>query len=133
LAENVYEGMFIFDSNRYAREPGAVSGEIDQLIESAGGEMLASRLWEERRLAFPIKRQRKGTYWLTYFRLGTDQLAGINRQVEINDNVLRHLILKIDPRLVEPMVAHATGVAQTPPGPAIVVPVVDDDDDDTDD
>ena len=46
-----------------------MSGEIVELIEKAGGEILVSRLWEERRLAYPIKGQRKGTYWLTYFRL----------------------------------------------------------------
>ena len=38
------------------------------MIEEAGGEMLVSRLWEERRLAYPIEGHRKGTYWLTYFR-----------------------------------------------------------------
>lgn len=105
--KNVYEGMFIFDSTRYAREPAVLSGQIDQLVRSAGGEMLASRLWEERRLAYPIKGQRKGTYWLTYFRLESGELSALNRQLQINDSILRHLFLKIDPRLVDALVTHA--------------------------
>ena len=44
------------------------------MIEKLGGEILVSRLWEERRLAYPIKSHRKGTYWLTYFRLDATQL-----------------------------------------------------------
>jgi small subunit ribosomal protein S6 len=107
LAVNVYEGMFILDSNRYARDPGGVPRQIDELIEKHGGEMLVSRLWVEQKLAFPIKGQSKGTYWLTYFRLDSGQLQAVNHQVKLNDNVLRSLVLKIDPRLVDAMVAHA--------------------------
>jgi len=109
LAAHVYEGMFILDSNRYARDAAAVSGQIPQMIEELGGEVLASRLWNEQRLAYPIKGHRKGTYWLTYFRIEGDQLSALNRQCQLNDNILRNLILKIDPRLVDAMVAHARG------------------------
>jgi len=105
----VYEGMFLFDSNRYARDPGGVSGLADKLIEQFGGKMLASRLWEERRLAYTIRGQRKGTYWLTYFEFDGEKLTELNRQCEINDNILRHLFLKVEPRLVETLVKHARG------------------------
>jgi len=109
LAENVYEGMFILDSNRYGRDPAAVSGQIDEVIGKAGGTILVSRLWEERRLAYPIKGHRKGTYWLTYFRLEATELAGIERQCRLSDSILRVLFLKVDPRIVDAVVAHAQG------------------------
>ena len=111
MASNVYEGMFIFDSGRYGRDPEGVSGAISKMIENAGGEMLVSRLWEERRLAYPINGQRKGTYWLTYFRVEGQKLPQITRQSELNDNVLRSLLLKVDPRIVDTLVAHAMGAA----------------------
>jgi small subunit ribosomal protein S6 len=104
---NVYEGLFILDSNRYGHDPDGISGQIPVLIEKFGGEILVSRLWEERRLAYPIKGQRKGTYWLIYFRLPTSQLSDLKRQCQINDNILRGLILKVDPRIVDALVEHA--------------------------
>ncbi|MBN2473957.1 MAG: 30S ribosomal protein S6 [Pirellulales bacterium] len=107
MAVNVYEGMFILDSNRYGRDAEAVSGQIPQMIEKAGGEILVSRLWEERRLAYAIQGHRKGTYWLTYFRLGSDRLADIERQCRLSDSILRVLFLKVDPRIVDALVAHA--------------------------
>jgi small subunit ribosomal protein S6 len=107
LASNVYEGMFILDSGRYARDPGGTTKQIPAVIEAGGGEVLVSRLWEERRLAYPIKGQRKGTYWLTYFRLDSQQVSGLNRQFQISDEVLRHLFVKIDPRIADTMVEHA--------------------------
>jgi len=107
LASNVYEGMFILDSNQYGRDPEAVSGQIGQIIEKAGGETLVSRLWEERRLAYSIKGQRKGTYWLTYFRLEGGRLKDAERQFRLSDSILRHMFVKQDPRIVDALVAHA--------------------------
>lgn len=107
MAANVYEGMFILNANHYARDAGAVSGQIPEMIQKAGGEMLVNRLWEERRLAYPIKGQRKGTYWLTYFRLDSDRLTEIQRQCQLSESILRALLLKVDPRIVETLVAHA--------------------------
>ena len=109
MAENVYEGMFILDSNRYARDPAGVPRKIDDLIKKLGGEVLVSRLWNEQKLAYPIKGHSKGTYWLTYFRIGSGAIAELKHQTKLNENVLRSLVLIIDPRLVDTMVAHASG------------------------
>lgn len=106
----VYEGLFILDANRYARDHEAVSGLVEKMVTDLGGEVLISRLWEERRLAYPIGSHRKGAYWLMYFRLDPLQVTPLNRACEIHDTVLRQLILKIHPRLVEPILAHASGV-----------------------
>ena len=107
MAANAYEGMFILETNRYGRDPDAVSGQIAKMIEGAGGEILVSRLWEERRLAYSIKGHRKGTYWLTYFRLGADKLANLQRQCRLSESILRALFLKVDPRIVDTLVEHA--------------------------
>jgi small subunit ribosomal protein S6 len=99
--------MYIFDSGVYNRNPNEVSGRINKMIEDAGGEVLVSRLWEERRLAYPIQGQRRGTYWLTYFKIDSEKLAHLNRQSQLNGNILRFLYLKIDARLIDTLVEHA--------------------------
>lgn len=111
MARNVYECLFILDSNRYARDPGGVSGAIPEMVEALGGKVLANRLWNEQRLAYPIDGHQKGTYWLTYFEIDGQRLPEFDRACHLNESVLRQLVLKIDPRLVEPMVAHALGQA----------------------
>ena len=120
MAVNVYEGMFILDSNRYGREANAVSGQINDMVRKHGGEVLASRLWEERRLAYSIEGHRKGTYWLTYFRLDSNQVAKINRECQLSDNILRSLVLKVDPRIADALVTHAlSGGAAAKPKPVV--------------
>ena len=117
MAQHVYEGLFIFDSNRYARDPSGVSGQIAEFIHKCGGETIVSRLWEERRLAYPINGQRKGTYWLSYFKLDSRQLATIERDCQLSESVLRCLLLKVDPRIVGALVSHATSSTGDPTKP----------------
>lgn len=129
MAQNVYECMVILDPNKYAQDPGTMGSQIPNLISKFGGEVLVSRLWNEQKLAYPIDGHRKGTYWLTYFRLESGKLSEFNREIRINETVLRSLTLKVEPRLVEALVAHAKGegkprTAEPAPEPAAAVPVV---------
>jgi small subunit ribosomal protein S6 len=104
--------MFIFDSNRFSRDPGGVSGAVAALVQKLGGEVLAARPWEERRLAYPINGQRKGTYWLSYFRLESRQLSELNRECRLNESILRSLVLKVDDRIVDALVGHALAAGE---------------------
>jgi len=107
--------MLIFDSNKYAQDHAGVSGAINDLVTKNGGEVLVSRLWNEQKFAYPIGHHRKGTYWLMYFRLDSTKLEDINSQLRINETVLRSLTLKVEPRLVEALVSHASGTAKAKP------------------
>jgi small subunit ribosomal protein S6 len=125
--------MHILDSGRYGRDPSGVSGEIVKIIEEAGGEVLVSRLWEERRLAYSIRGQRKGTYWLTYFRIAGPKITEIRRRCELSENILRSLFLKVDARIVDTLVEYARSgqvvaprpSAEVEAGPAEAVAVVE--------
>lgn len=118
---NVYEAMLIFDSNRFARERAALPAEVEKTIKAENGEVVVSRLWEERRLAYPIAGQRKGTYWLIYFRGPSSMLTSLNRQWEIHDGILRHLVLKIHPHLVDAVLEHAKAGPTPPPAAPVAV------------
>ena len=109
MAHNVYESMVIFDPNKYAQDPGGLGATIPDLVGKLGGEVLVSRLWQEQKLAFPIDGHKKGAYWLTYFRLDSSKLVEYNRELRINEKVVRTLTLKVEPRLVEALVEHAKG------------------------
>lgn len=107
LTEHVYEGLFILDSEQYSRNPEEVSSQIAKTIESFGGTVRVSRLWEERKLAYPVNGHKRGTYWLTYFRLDTAKVTELNRQFQLDGAILRFLLVKIDERLEEALVEHA--------------------------
>ncbi len=124
MAERVYEGMFLLDANKYARNPAGVSGRIAEMIEKCGGETLVSRLWAEQKLAYQIGKHRKGAYWLTYFRLDSERQGELNRASQLNNDILRHLVLTVEPRLVDTLIRHASGETvakpESAPQPAAV-------------
>ena len=61
-----------------------------------------------RKLAYPVKGHKKGLYYLTYFRSEGKHLVNLGAAISpLNEMVLRQLILNIDPKLVEIMLALA--------------------------
>jgi small subunit ribosomal protein S6 len=102
--------MLIFDSNRYARDPNSSAKQVEDAVKELGGEIMVSRLWAEQKLAFPINKQNKGTYWLMYFKIDTQEIAALNGKYRLNDTILRHMVTVIDERLIDTLVAHAQGV-----------------------
>ena len=107
MASAFYESLFLFDSNHYARDPGGIASSVQSMITDLGGEILVSRLWAEQRLAYPINGHQKGTYWLVYFKLDTQKLKELNRTCQLNEALLRFLFTRVDPRVVDALVAHA--------------------------
>ena len=109
MPQVVYECLFILDSNKYARDASGAAANVNGMITKHGGEVLVSRLWNEQKLAYPIDGHRKGTYWLTYFKLDSQKIVEFRRTVQLNEVVVRSLTLKVEPRLVEALVEHAKG------------------------
>ena len=107
MAERVYEGMYLFDANRYSRDSSTVTSRLNEMIEKCGGEVLVGRLWAEQKLAYPINGQRKGAYWLTYFKMEGARLKELTRAAQLNKDVMRELVLAVEPRLVDALVSHA--------------------------
>jgi small subunit ribosomal protein S6 len=108
MAANVYECMFLLDTNKVAGDVPAAAKQLHAVLEKNHSEILASRPWDERRLAYPIKGHKKGLYYLVYFRTEGKNLAVIENDISLmSDLILRTLIIHIDPKLVEAMLAMA--------------------------
>ena len=124
----VYEGMFILDPTKYSRDPAGSAQQVSDIITQHGGTILAARLWDERKLAYPIKGHKKGIYWLTYFKMPGGNLTALERQCEITDEIIRKLVLKVDDRIADALVQHALAGeatikrATTAPAPAPAAP-----------
>ena len=109
MAKNTYETLLILDSNHYARDPGGVSKQVSDILTQAGGEVHVNRLWMEQKLAYPIDKHQKGTYWLAYYDIEGVKIPEIDRALHLAEPVIRHLTVKLEPRLVEPILANARG------------------------
>ena len=107
MAENIYECMFLLDPTKVAGDIPAAQQHLHQILEKNKVEVLASRTWDERRLAYPIKNHKKGLYYLTYFKSNSQNLLNLERDYQLSEMILRSMVLKIDPKLVDTMLALA--------------------------
>ncbi len=109
MAANVYECMFILDSSKVAGNLETAEKQIRAILEKHNAEVLVARLWDERKFTYPIKNQKKGIYYLTYFSSEGKNLVSIENDCSLNETILRLMILKIHPKLVETMLSLAKG------------------------
>jgi small subunit ribosomal protein S6 len=107
MGANVYECMFLLDTNKVSGDVHAAAQQLHAIFAKNNAEVLASRPWDERRLTYPVKNHKKGLYYLTYFRSEGKNLVNIEHDVSLSEMILRSLVLHIDPKMVETMLALA--------------------------
>lgn len=112
---NQYEAMFLLDPTFGAAWENC-EAEVRRILGRAEAEIVFCQKWDERRLAYKVKGRKRGVYALTYFKAGADKIAGIERDAQLSENVLRVLVLRADditPDRMEKALVHAKERPQT--------------------
>lgn len=91
-----YECMILLDNREVRNGWQSLKDSIAGVFTKHGAEIASSKRWDERRLAYPIKGQLRGTYLLIYTTCDTQQMAGIRRDLQFNESVLRSLLQVCD-------------------------------------
>jgi small subunit ribosomal protein S6 len=94
--------MFLLGQAQAADLSGAIQ-HIQEIMARGHAEILAMRKWDERRLAYEIRGQKRGTYILLYFKAPGKDVAHIERDCNLSERVLRTLILRADHMTEEQM------------------------------
>ena len=79
-----------------AADFNALIEHINHLFERANATVVAMKKWDERRLAYEIDKQKRGVYILAYFTCATDQVAQLERDAQISDQVMRLMVTTAD-------------------------------------
>jgi small subunit ribosomal protein S6 len=88
--------MFILPSDLEEEVAAATTERVRSLVTSRGGEIRDMEVWGRRRLAYPINRRHDGIYHLGHFTLNPDLTVEIDRALRLNEQILRHLIIRKD-------------------------------------
>jgi small subunit ribosomal protein S6 len=92
---NTYEGLFLFPQSATANLREAAD-YLKEILHRAHAEVISFRKWEERRLAYEIGGNKRGVYFLVYFKADRTKLVGIERDVNLSEKVLRAIITRAD-------------------------------------
>src|SRR5262245_12901560 len=112
----LYECMLILDTGKVAGDLQETVKHLHSTLDKNKAEVIASRPWDEqRKLSYSIGKQKKALYYLLYFKVDSRAVANIEADFKLNETVMRYLVIKIDPKISESMLA----VAKDPHGMAL--------------
>ena len=92
----LYEHVLIARQDISAQQAEALNDHLKALLEEQGGKVAKIEYWGLRNLAYRIKKNRKGHYSLLAIDAPAGAVKEMERQLSINEDVLRFLTVKVE-------------------------------------
>ena len=96
---NKYEMMFIVNATLDENACKEVVSSLEEIVKAGKAENFETKDLGQKKLAYPIKKEITGHYYVFNFSLAENDKTTrdeLDRKARINENVLRHLIIKLD-------------------------------------
>lgn len=92
----LYECVFIARNDVTQQQVEAIAEQVAATIGGQGGEVRKREYWGLRSLAYKIKKNRKGHYMLLGLSAPPPAMVEVERQLGLNEDVLRSLTLRVE-------------------------------------
>jgi small subunit ribosomal protein S6 len=92
----LYEHLLIARQDISAQQVDALATHLKTIVEGEGGRIEKQEYWGLRGLAYRIKKNRKGHYVLLNINAPSKAVIELERQLKINEDVLRYITVKVD-------------------------------------
>lgn len=94
---NKYEAFYIVKPEFSEEDVQKIADKYKTLVEEKGGTVESAASWDyKRKLAYEIDDHKEGSYILMNFACPASLPLEINRQMRINDDILRHRIFRLE-------------------------------------
>ena len=93
---NKYEGMFLLDHGKVKNNVEKGIDEVKSVLEKHQATVHEIGKWDERKLAYEINRQKRGSYVLVHFEASGDAVDEIRRECALNEVILRNLLIRLE-------------------------------------
>ncbi len=94
----LYESIFIVRPTLSDEETNQVVDKMKRVLEKSGATLMKSEIWGKKRLAYEVKRARKGTFVYFNFKSGGQVIGELERSYRMEDSVLKFMTVKQDER-----------------------------------
>ena len=90
-----YEISFIVRPDLEKEAVEKIAKEFEKILVNKGANILSSKEIGQKELAYVIKGQKTGYYYLINVESENDAIDEFNRLATIDENILRHIIIKL--------------------------------------
>lgn len=94
--QRFYETIFIARQDITANQVESLAKQYTNIIKEFGGEITKTEFCGLRNLAYKIKKNRKGHYVLMNISVKPEGIKEVERQMKINEDVLRYLTMRVE-------------------------------------
>ena len=91
-----YEHVVIARQDISPQQAEALNDQLQTIIKDGGGSVAKIEYWGLRNLTYRIKKNRKGHYSLLAIDAPSAAVKEMERQLSINEDVLRYLTVRVD-------------------------------------
>jgi small subunit ribosomal protein S6 len=91
----VYETTFILRPDSTDDDQKNISEKVKTIIQNHEGQVMGQEDWGRRRFAYPINKENRGQYLYFYYRGNNSLVAELERNLRINEKVIRFLTVSI--------------------------------------
>jgi small subunit ribosomal protein S6 len=91
-----YENVFIARQDISSTQVDALADLFTTLVTEQGGQVMKREYWGLRNLSFRMKKNRKGHYMLFNLDAPSAAVNELERNMRINEDVLRYLTVRVD-------------------------------------
>lgn len=92
-----YETIFILKSSLTDEETAGHVDKIKDVIQRAGGEVVALENWGKKKLAYEVRKEKRGTYCIAHFKGTGTTVFELSRTCRLNESVIQSMTVKISP------------------------------------
>jgi len=91
-----YELVYIVSPDATDEQVQGLHGQVEEIVGRLGGTLDKTDNWGRRKLAYEIGPHKEGTYVLEVISGAGDLMKEIDRRLRVNDQIIRHLIVRVD-------------------------------------
>lgn len=96
----LYESLFIIRPSVTDEDTNALIDKMKGVAEKSGAQFIKSENWGRKKLAYEVRRERKGTYVYFYFKAPNNTVAELEHAYRLEDNIIKFLTVHLDQELV---------------------------------
>lgn len=118
---STYEHIFIVHPEAVGDDYAAVLDKFKKVLTDQGANILKVDEWGARKLAYPVKKQTRGSYVLLIFEAAAEVIAEFERRLRLDEKIIKFQTIVL-PKGADLSVAEAAEEVSAEEAPAAVAP-----------
>lgn len=102
-----YESIFIARSSLSEEDVAGLTEKVKAIIEKNGGQIIKTENWGKKKLAYEVKKEKKGIYVMFHIKGPGALVSELERNLNIQDGIIKFMTVKLDMKAEEAKIQRA--------------------------